>query len=551
MWMAAMCTLTARSANMKKIFTYLSFVLLFHSAPAQENELSKVWVPDLGNGMYRNPILYADYSDPDAIRVGDTYYMTASSFSHVPGLPILRSKDLVNWTLTGYALPRLQPASRYDSVQHGNGVWAPAIRFHNNEFRIYYPDPDLGVFMIRANKAEGPWSEPVLVESGKGIIDPCPFWDEDGKAYLVHAYAGSRAGIKSLIVIQPMDAAGMKTTGPDQLLYDGHKDDPTIEGPKMYKRNGYYYIFAPAGGVPTGWQLVLRSKNIMGPYERKVVMDQGTTKINGPHQGAWVDTRSGENWFLHFQDAEAYGRIVHLQPLQWKNDWPVIGYDPDGDGKGEPVLTHKKPNTGAAQPLATPPGTDEFNGDRPNLAWQWQANPQTGWAFMTGNALRLFAVPAAQPNWYVQPSLLLQKFTAPEFTATAKISFSPRWKGEQAGLIVFGTDYASIQLIQQEDGIHVATSRCTHAATNRSDQLTVSSDQPLRSEWVYLRVTVREKGSCTFSYSTDGTTFQTMGDPFTAMPGKWVGAKVGLFALSTVKTNDAGSADIDWFHIEK
>ncbi len=319
----------------------------------------------------------------------------------------------------------------------------------------------------------------------------------------------------------------------------------------MYKRNGWYYIFAPAGGVPTGWQLVLRSKNIYGPYERKVVMDQGNTRINGPHQGAWVDTRSGENWFLHFQDAEAYGRIVHLQPMQWKNDWPLIGADPDGDGKGEPVLTYKKPNTGAQQPLATPPGSDEFNGSKPNLAWQWQANPQTGWAFMTGSALRLFTVPAAEPNWYNQPSLLLQKFTAPEFTVTTKMNFTPRWKGEQAGLIIFGTDYASIQLVQLEDGIHVATTRCTHAATNRSDQLTISNDQPVKAAWVYLRVTVREKGICTFSYSTDDQQYQTIGEPFTAQPGKWVGAKMGLFAISNSKTNDAGSADFDWFHLEK
>ena len=501
---------------MKKITLLLSLSCIVSNLMAQDPAVSKVWVPDLGNGMYKNPVLYADYSDPDAIRVGDTYYMTASSFGHVPGLPILQSKDLVNWTLTGYALPKLEPQARFDSAQHGNGVWAPAIRYHNNEFMIYYPDPDLGIFMIHAKNIAGPWSAPLLVEAGKGLIDPCPFWDTNGNAYLVHAYAGSRAGIKSLIVLQTMNAAGTMTTSADVLVYDGHQFDPTIEGPKLYKRNGWYYIFAPAGGVPTGWQLVLRSKNIYGPYERKVVMDQGSTKINGPHQGTWVDTKTGEDWFLHFQDAEAYGRIVHLQPMSWKNDWPVIGQDTNGDGKGEPVMTYKKPNVGATYPIATPPSSDEFNGRKMNLSWQWQANPQTGWAFSMDSALRLFTVPVLpkEINLYNQPSLLLQKFSAPEFTVTTKISFRPHWKGEQTGLIIFGTDYATIQLVNQEDGIHVASSRSTHAATNRSDVSTVTKDEVITQPWCYLRVMVKEGAICTFSYSLDGVQFTGIGDPY-------------------------------------
>ena len=172
----------------------------------------------------------------------------------------------------------------------------------------------------------------------------------------------------------------IRDSTPGVLVYDGHADDPTIEGPKLYKRNGYYYIFAPAGGVSTGWQLVLLSKNIYGPYERKVVMDQGKSTVNGPHQGAWVNTATGEDWFLHFQDKEAYGRIVHLQPIKWVNDWPVIGEDKDGDGKGEPVMTFKKPNAGKPYPAPFIPESDEFNKPLLGLQWQWQANPQQGWA---------------------------------------------------------------------------------------------------------------------------------------------------------------------------
>ncbi len=289
-------------------------------APTSNIYISKVWVADKGNGTYKNPVLNADYSDPDAVRVGDDFYMVSSSFEDVPGLPILHSKDLVNWTLLTHALKRQPPFEHFSKTQHGNGVWAPAIRYHNNEFYIYYPDPDFGIYVVKAKNAAGPWSNPVLVEGGKGLIDPCPLWDDNGQTYLVHAYAGSRAGIKSIIVVKKMNAEGTKVLDEGKLVYDGHETDATIEGPKIYKRNNFYYIFAPAGGVPTGWQLVLRSKNIYGPYERKVAMDQGKSPVNGPHQGAWVNTQTGEDWFLHFQDKEAYGRVVHLQPMKWVND---------------------------------------------------------------------------------------------------------------------------------------------------------------------------------------------------------------------------------------
>jgi beta-xylosidase len=221
-----------------------------------------------------------------------------------------------------------------------------------------------------------------------------------------------------------MNAEGTKTLDEGTMIYDGHETDPTIEGPKIYKRNGYYYILAPAGGVSTGWQLALRSKNIYGPYERRVVMDQGKTTVNGPHQGAWVDTKSGENWFLHFQDKGPYGRVVHLQPMKWVNDWPVIGIDKDGDGKGEPVLDYKKPNVGRTFAVASPQESDEFNDNKIGLQWQWMANPKATWVF--GNSgkgsLRLFSdkMPDSAKNLWFAPNVLLQKFPADEFMATTK-----------------------------------------------------------------------------------------------------------------------------------
>lgn len=190
---------------MKRLITLCLLGGCFLSAPAQ-NYVSQAWVADQGNGTYKNPVLYADYSDPDVCRVGDDYYLTSSSFNCLPGLQILHSKDLVNWTIIGAAVPYALPPVTDVRPEHGNRVWAPSIRHHNGEFYIFWGDPDQGAFMVKAKDPKGPWSEPVLVKAGKGIIDTTPLWDDDGRVYLVHAYAGSRAGLKSVITICELSA---------------------------------------------------------------------------------------------------------------------------------------------------------------------------------------------------------------------------------------------------------------------------------------------------------------------------------------------------------
>jgi beta-xylosidase len=536
---------------MKKSLTIVSFFISLCSAA----QVSKVWVADNGNGTYTNPIIHADYSDPDAIRVGNDYYMISSSFEDVPGLPILHSKDLVNWIIIGHALHRLIPDEHFSSPRHGEGIWAPSIRYHNNEFYIYYPDPDFGIYLIKAKQISGPWAEPILVQPGKGLIDPCPLWDDDGNVYLVHAFAGSRAGIKSILVIKKLTADGTRVIDDGVLVYDGHDTDPTIEGPKFYKRNGWYYIFAPAGGVSTGWQLVLRSKNIYGPYERKVVIDQGTTSVNGPHQGAWVTTQTGEDWFIHFQDKGVYGRVVYLQPMKWVNDWPVIGDDKDHDGKGEPVLVYKKPNVGEVYPRQTPQESDEFNGSKLGLQWQWMANPKSSWAFMnlSKGTLRLFADNTADStkNLWQAPNILLQKFPAEEFMVTTKLNFHPNNKSEneRVGLAIMGLSYAAIELKYTNGELVVEEIVCMDA--DHGNEETLIRVPRTVSQTIFLRVHVKKGGKCKFSYSADGEKFTEVGDEFTASPGRWTAAKVGVFCVRHAQTNDSGYADLDWFRIEK
>jgi len=515
---------------------------------AQERAtVSQTWVADQGDGTYKNPVLHADYSDPDAIRVGNDYYITASSFQCTPGLPILHSKDLVNWKLIGHVFDKQPPYDHFDKPQPGGGAWAPSIRFHNGEFYIYYPDPDKGIYMVKAKNPAGPWSNPFLVREAKGWIDPCPLWDDNGRAYLISARASSRAGMKDILVLHEMSADGTRLLGDGVMVFDGSVSHPVVEGPKLYKRNGYYYIFAPAGSVSKGWQLVLRSKNIFGPYEEKITLAQGKTNINGPHQGAWVDTQTGEHWFLHFQDKDAFGRVVHLQPMRWVNDWPVMG------NNGEPVLSYKKPNVGAVYPRCTPAESDEFDSQKLGLQWQWMANPKDNVMLLGGHYgfMRLFAtpVPEGYRNLMNLPTLLAQKFPAPQFSATTKLTFVSKTEGERVGLTIFGLDYATVAITSKSDGLYVSQLICNNA--DKGEAETESNAVKLSGNTIYLKATVKEGGACTFSYSENGTEFTTIGQPFTAKVGKWIGAKVGIYAYRKEKTYQNGWADFDWFRMER
>lgn len=528
---------------------------------------------------YTNPILHLDYSDPDVCRVGNDYYMTASSFNCFPGLPILHSKDLVHWEQIGAALLDY-PCDGTDAdfratVQHGKAIWAPAIRYHDGWFYIYVGDPDRGIFMVKAQKPEGPWEKPVWVVRQKGFIDPCPLWDKDGKAYLSHGLAGSRAGLKSVLFVAPMAADGMSLIGPSRIVYDGHKTQPTIEGTKFYKRGEYYYIFSPAGGVPTGWQTVLRAKDPFGPYEERIVMAWAPGTINGPHQGAWVDAPDGTHWFLHFQDKGAYGRIVHLQPLSWQADgWPLIGEDPDGDGVGQPVAGGSVISSGGEAGVEKSPyGID--------WAWQYPAIPGPYWHMaLPDGGVRLYSVEQKWPyrSLWDCPNVLQQKFPAESFTVQAKMTFCPnpqlKQRGETAGFVVMGNDYAGLRITDTEGGAVLSYITCIGASTGAAETavplciLPYESytlphqfesrnvplvDYPDRQEtmlWVRLDVAPRPvEGNapdavCHFSYSLDGEKWTTVPSEFIAQPELWIGAKWGFFCNRFAPKNDAGWVDV-------
>jgi len=536
---------------------------------------SQVWSPDNGDGTYNNPVINADYSDPDVCvgPSGEDYYMTASSFQCTPGLPILHSRDLVNWEIVGYALKSLYEGDcklteHFSQVQHGNGVWAPSIRYHQGEYYIYWGDPDHGVYMVKTKDPAGEWEKPVCVIRGKGYIDTTPLWDEDGRCYLVNGWANSRSKFASVLTVREMSADGTRAIGQPVIVFDGNgTENRTCEGPKFYKRDGWYWIMCPAGGVPEGFQLAMRSKSPYGPYEAKKVLQQGKTAINGPHQGAWVHTKYGEDWFLHFQDKEAYGRVMHLNPVDWSTGWPIMGK------KGEPVATYKKPKS-SSKVVVNPVESDEFNAPVIGRQWQWQANYDEKFGVPTAfGTMRIYThkLDSDWKNLWPVPNMLLQKTPADEFTVTAKLRFTSKADGQMGGIIMMGHNYQALVVCREGKEFKLLILTCQDADRGKAQQEEVVATlkptaedktdyKPGIHEDIYLRLRVSNaeagvahggKPQVSFAWSRNGKKFTPCGSQYEMKQGKWIGAKFGFVAVDTNPKTDRGWIDADWIHVEK
>ncbi len=524
---------------------------------------SQVWSPDNGDGTYTNPVINADYSDPDVCvgASGDDYYLTASSFQCVPGLPVLHSKDLVNWEIVSYALTELyegdeQMVQHFSTPRHGDGVWAPSIRYHDGWYYIYWGDPDFGVYMVKTQNPEGKWEKPVCVIRGKGYIDTTPLWDDDGRCYLVNGWANSRSRFASVLTVRELSADGTKAIGQPVIVFDGNgTENRTCEGPKFYKRDGWYWIMCPAGGVPTGFQLAMRSKSPYGPYDAKKVLWQGETNINGPHQGGWVHTKYGEDWFLHFQDKECYGRVVHLQPVDWSTGWPMMGK------KGEPVTTFQKPKS-SSNVVVNPVESDEFNDPVMGKQWEWHANYNEKFGVPTAfGTFRIYNHQLSSDfvNFWEVPNLLLQKTPADKFTATAKLRLTSKADNQMGGIIMMGLDYSA--LVVKRVGREFQLQQITCKAADKGKPQTVNTLDTFKPTAedkidykpgihidIYMRMVVNN-GKCRFAYSLDGKKYKDVGDEFTMREGKWIGAKIGFVSVEPFAKTDRGWVEADWFRV--
>lgn len=502
--------------------------------------------------MYKNPILYADYSDPDVIRVNDDFYMVASSFTYLPGVPLLHSKDLVHWEIINYCVPSL-PFEKYNVPVHGSGTWAPSIRYHEGTFYVFVPLVDEGIFVARSKDPYGTFELNCLKEA-RGWIDPCPLWDDDGKAYMVFAYANSRCGIKHRLSVVEIDCQCTEVLTEPKVIFDGKQIAPTIEGPKFHKKGDYYYIFAPAGGVETGWQSVLRSRNVYGPYEYKIVLHQGNTNVNGPHQGAWVCAIDGKEWFVHFQDVIELGRITHLQPVCWNDGWPFIGVETNGDGIGEPVEEWNEPIEGAPKyKIAT---SDDFDKEVLNLQWQWQANPCKDFYSLSKEkgALTLFCrVNDRRENllWYA-PNALTQIPQSCQFIASTKISLEGEQSGDFAGMGIIGHQYAYVGIEKTENGYALKEVKgiVQQEQNEGLAQEEVVTGIPVSSNDIWLKMELYSDKLYSFSYSEDGIHYTRLKTAHRLFRATWTGAKLCLWAANRNNVSSKGYGKYDYFTVE-
>ena len=501
---------------------------------------------------YRNPILYADYSDPDVIRVGGDYYMVASSFHFSPGIPVLKSSDLVHWTIVGHVLPRLPFGPLYDmpgphtltdklskpigGTRYASGVWAPSIRHRDGVFHVYWATPDEGVFMATARDPAGPWTSPASVIAGPGLEDPCPFWDDDGSAWLIHGKVGAGP-----LILHRMSADGTRVLDDGVVVAEDKVRLPVLEGPKLYKREGWYYVFAPIGGVETGPQAVGRARDIRGPYEWRTVLVPGTTQVQGPHQGGYVETASGEGWFAHFNSTGAFGRIVYLEPVRWHDGWPVIGEPLGEGGVGQPALTWSMPDTGNPPTEDRLQDSDEFASSELGLQWSWNHNPDdSAWSLAARPGfLRLAAQPAQQ--LVNARNTLTQILQGPSSEITARLDVSGMRDGQRAGLSLFGVRPAWIGVVR-EGG---------HARVMLSIEGEETPGPELAGPVLDLRARVSPDQTVRYAYSLDGgASFQPFGD---AIPlsrfSWWKGSRPALFSFT--RGSPGGWVDVDWVRVSR
>ncbi|WP_081147567.1 family 43 glycosylhydrolase [Niastella vici] len=511
---------------------------------AQKQAASPVYTADNGDGTYKNPLLWGDWPDPDLIRVGDEFYFVSTSMHYVPGCPILKSKDLVNWEMAGYAVDRYNEDPRYN-LQGGNmylrGSWAATIRHHNGLFYVGFCTPrwdkEKGQFSIcTAKEVKGPWTRTIFPEY---LYDPGLFFDDNGKVYVVHgqgklyvtelaADARSAIGAAKEIWTKPIEKpAG--STAPGQRY--------GMEGSHVYKINGYYYITCPAGGTE-GWQVCLRSKNIYGPYESKVIVqDESSYPANGLHQGGMVQLKDGSWWFLIMQDRGPIGRVPHLVPVVWKEGWPLLGID--GNGKG--VLTYTKPNVGKTWPVKVPATTDEFNKATLGLQWQWNHNPdREKWSLKERNGyLRLHASLAAELP--TARNTLTQRVQGPVSEATVELELNGLKTGNTAGFGVFQSPYAYIAVRK------AGNNSCLLMVNNGK---VIDSIAHFNAQKIWIRAHATHLSYiATFSYSTDGKHFIPFGNELKMGLGyDWTANRFALFNFSATKEGVGGYADFNWFH---
>lgn len=499
---------------------------------------------DNGNGTYTNPVIASDFPDPDVIRVDDTYYFISTTMFIFPGATILKSKDLVNWEFCSNVLPRMDfsPCYNMDNChRYRHGQWASSLKYHNGQFYCLFNTLDEGGFLGTSNTAEGPWK---ITHLPKGFYDPGLFFDDNGKIYVAHGY--------NKIYITEVDS-NLVAKDNAVLVFTGNIRKG-LEGSHVYKRHGYYYIYGTYGGLD-GFQVALRSRNIYGPYEQKIVIRDTTEGPNyGIHQGALIETQTGEWWTLLMVDSGPFGRFASLQPILWKDNWPIAGLN------GKAVVTHKKPNVGKTYPIKTLPTSDEFNNNTLGMQWGWNHNPEPNtWSLIQKpDHLRLKTTKVVDSFPKARNTLTQRIFAYYSDTivtqGTLKMDFDSMTDGDIAGLGIFQKPYGFI-------GIKKQGQKTSLVMVNNGD---IIDSIDIETTTIYLRAnpfygsgaamyyhgkTVSDTGTASFSYSFDNISYKPFGNTlqmqfdFTIFTGN----KFCLFNYATKHLG--GHVDFDWFRV--
>lgn len=507
-------------------------------------DYAQVTLSDQGTGKYKNPIIFADFPDPDVIRVEDTYYMVTTTMHHFPGATIVKSKDLVNWEYCAQPLEQLSTKDRYNLLNNENayaaGMWACSMKYYNGTFYLLINGNDTGGWLLTTTNPEGKWNKKQL---SRIYYDPGMLFD-NGKVYIA-------CGIGN---IQMCELDENFNFIQEKNVISG-KDG--LEGCHLYKIGDYYYIYATYGGWPSG-QAVFRSKNIFGPYEEKMLLEKYINdKPNTVHQGALIETQTGEWWTILQEDLGCFGRMPNLQPVKWEDEWPIIG------NKGVPyTAAHAKPNVGTCVPRATLPTNDNFRSYPLGMQWEWNHNPDNGaWSlFERPGWLRMW--PSGTANRLTQArNMLTQRIFAYHGKATQASNGTVRLdvrnmaEGDRAGICIFQDPYAAIaveikdgkqQLIWWQDTLRTSSS---FTPSQKIQEIEIDSV-------IYLRASLTYDNSKTqFSYSLDNKTFTELGGQTTLGYNLtvFVGARFGIFCYKTSEDAEQTDsyADFDWFSTEK
>ncbi len=502
-------------------------------------DFKQVSVSDQGNGKYRNPLIFADFPDPDVIRVGDTYYMVSTTMHHFPGATILKSTDLVNWEYCAQPLTQLSTRDRYSLIDGQNayaaGMWACSMKYHDGKFYLLINGNDAGGWLLTATDPEGKWEKRQL---SRIYYDPGMLFD-NGKVYVA-------CGIGNIQMCELDEDFNFKQE--KRVI----SDKSGLEGCHLYKIGDYYYIYATYGGWPSG-QAVFRSKNIFGPYEEKMLVEKTIDgKPNTVHQGALFDTPTGEWWTIMQEDLGCLGRMPNLQPVQWADDWPVVG------NKGVPYETYFKPKTARPMPRRQLPTNDNFRSYPLGQQWQWNHNPDDGaWSlFERPGWLRLKTSGTANRltqarNMLTQRIYAFHGKESTPSTGTIRLDVSHLSEGDRAGICVLQDPYAFIA-VEMKDGQRRLVWRQDTLRTSSSFQPAEQVKSVDIDSVIYLRASVTKSTSrAKFAYSLDNKTFVNFGNETTLGFNLtvFVGARFGLFCFAA-QADSEGYADFDWFSTE-